>query len=1053
MEYKHQQQSTPSNNQTEQGKGANARSLPAVSVFQQNSGTVQRKENKTGLPDDLKTGVENLSGYAMDDVKVHYNSAKPAQLNALAYAQGTEIHVAPGQERHLPHEAWHIVQQKQGRVQPTASFAGSAINDNPSFEKEADIMGMRSFSSHPAQLMPVPQSIKGNVIQLKGEYASLSEADKVLVDTRSEQDYYLHAKEFELLLGRYASIHSFSLNVADNLTFEALAHVLHFIDLNKNEEKIADVFGTNEHGNTGSVGKDIHILTEVFRSGNFREKMTLIYNAYANRKLAPIISNLIFSGDAETPANYSNKKDSDVTLESFSKELFDRPADLMRDRVERQEQPGDKKLTDQAPDDVQWPSLSDRERLFGVKEGKLQWQPGLKYSTYPENGVFAKEARNLKVPFGGGRSGTTYIILTAAALLGESDLYQVRLACLGWMIPAMDHTFYEIMVAGKEFGLDYVEGPEGYRSVFPLSEDELLSLTGDGRFPDYYLTEDYKDEIASSLFPKQLMTVINSPVQMMERSGFDALIIELNRLSPSQMIAKLENQLKFDLNEWEDFAIFIEADKAVLKGIYAAVMRDGWLSANIESIKKGNGFIPSHLVLPTADGATINSQQVDNKIKKSNFENIFREEQGVNLFGLLSELKSFLQAHKGDKLLKRITLLEQLNNEMALQELRTYLSSFQFQHSEEYIDAYKEKPGKMKSASEDDLKNANQRFQEAADLLTKVSYISMTINTLIGKDVSRLEKSMEDLLDKVLKLVKNANNLIERAHQREIDAAQLVQDIQSGKITKPTPEEIIHNLNETQKKQISEQTRDSIEIDLSEVPKNKNALPKLGDSVNDVEALFDVISRKAANSAKKLKNSDPYYTIQKDNLEEADRAKLNSQRGVVTDSVTLNEDSTPEHPNIKMIDSSRNERAMAIKFRGAIDFEGEATTGKTFPGPGDQHPQPRINRVFGALLAKGTIGNAQNPGFLATAAQPETPILKNYKKETKNKIFPTKIEDSTTDGQINLNKTWKVKLKGDIFMNQIEFIRTLILAVVEIDMITEKVIDVVEYNSEHKDVV
>jgi hypothetical protein len=29
-------------------------------------------------------------------MKVHFNSAKPAQLNAHAYAQGSDIHVAPG---------------------------------------------------------------------------------------------------------------------------------------------------------------------------------------------------------------------------------------------------------------------------------------------------------------------------------------------------------------------------------------------------------------------------------------------------------------------------------------------------------------------------------------------------------------------------------------------------------------------------------------------------------------------------------------------------------------------------------------------------------------------------------------------------------------------------------------------------------------------------------------------------------------------------------------------------------------------------------------------
>jgi hypothetical protein len=99
------------------------------------------KANLTGMPDNLKSGIESLSGYSMDDVRVHYNSSKPAQLQALAYAQGTDIHVAPGQEQHLPHEAWHVVQQKQGRVQPTMQLQGVNVNDNEGLEKEADVMG------------------------------------------------------------------------------------------------------------------------------------------------------------------------------------------------------------------------------------------------------------------------------------------------------------------------------------------------------------------------------------------------------------------------------------------------------------------------------------------------------------------------------------------------------------------------------------------------------------------------------------------------------------------------------------------------------------------------------------------------------------------------------------------------------------------------------------------------------------------------------------------------------------------------------------------------
>lgn len=104
--------------------------------------------NRTGLPDQLKTGVENLSGMSLDHVKVHYNSSQPAQLQAHAYAQGSDIHLAPGQEKHLPHEAWHVVQQMQGRVQATTQFKqGVPVNDDAGLESEADVMGARALAN------------------------------------------------------------------------------------------------------------------------------------------------------------------------------------------------------------------------------------------------------------------------------------------------------------------------------------------------------------------------------------------------------------------------------------------------------------------------------------------------------------------------------------------------------------------------------------------------------------------------------------------------------------------------------------------------------------------------------------------------------------------------------------------------------------------------------------------------------------------------------------------------------------------------------------------
>jgi len=129
---------------------------------------IQKKENNTGLPDKLKAGIENLSGYSMDDVRVHYNSDKPTQLQAHAYAQGTDIHIGSGQEKHLPHEAWHVVQQKQGRVKPTMQMKGKVnVNDDTSLEKEADVMGAKAMMMNkPASILGINTKQLSSILQM-----------------------------------------------------------------------------------------------------------------------------------------------------------------------------------------------------------------------------------------------------------------------------------------------------------------------------------------------------------------------------------------------------------------------------------------------------------------------------------------------------------------------------------------------------------------------------------------------------------------------------------------------------------------------------------------------------------------------------------------------------------------------------------------------------------------------------------------------------------------------------------------------------------------------
>ena|SRR3989338_3218889 len=118
-----------------------AKNRTKVQAASRREGATLQKKNATGIPDALKTGMEQVSGYSLDHVNVHYNSPKPATVQAHAYAQGNEVHLARGQEKHLPHELGHVVQQMQGRVQATTTVNGMAVNNNVSLEREADQLG------------------------------------------------------------------------------------------------------------------------------------------------------------------------------------------------------------------------------------------------------------------------------------------------------------------------------------------------------------------------------------------------------------------------------------------------------------------------------------------------------------------------------------------------------------------------------------------------------------------------------------------------------------------------------------------------------------------------------------------------------------------------------------------------------------------------------------------------------------------------------------------------------------------------------------------------
>lgn len=109
-------------------------------------------ENQTGIPNDVKQRMEESFGTDFSSVRIHPESSSAPDVGALAYTQGTDIHFAPGQfkpdtspgQQLLGHELAHVVQQAEGRVQPTTEIGGMPVNDNENLEHEADVLGAKA---------------------------------------------------------------------------------------------------------------------------------------------------------------------------------------------------------------------------------------------------------------------------------------------------------------------------------------------------------------------------------------------------------------------------------------------------------------------------------------------------------------------------------------------------------------------------------------------------------------------------------------------------------------------------------------------------------------------------------------------------------------------------------------------------------------------------------------------------------------------------------------------------------------------------------------------
>ena len=259
---------------------------------------------------------------------------------------------------------------------------------------------------------------------------------------------------------------------------------------------------------SGSVGKAIKDLMEVFDAGNIAERM-----AHAESFFVEILgsdlaeSNALLVEEALDRAEAAGL-DADLLAERHEEMertggrgkfgIIDTPqdaavADQWHARAPRNTGP-DASARNRSTRTIAetGASLSSREvALHKAKDpgwdpakDPVMWAEGVRIWTMNERDAWVRAQRKVSLPLGAGPSGTTNKCMQAARVLGVSDAQDARLACIAYLLPARHHTLVEIMTGAAAQGVPFTAGRGMYRDIPPLNDAELLSCAEGGKFPD-----------------------------------------------------------------------------------------------------------------------------------------------------------------------------------------------------------------------------------------------------------------------------------------------------------------------------------------------------------------------------------------------------------------------------------------------------------------------------------------------------------------------------------------------------------------------------------------
>jgi hypothetical protein len=466
-----------------------------------------------GRPLDRTVGSQIGGALGADFSGVHVHTGPSADglnrsLSARAFTTGSDIFFSQGAynpgthsgKQLLAHELTHVVQQggaAAGQRKPNKIQAKLTVGPaGDKYEEEADqVAGQvmrqtaRGAPTRPVRVQRVAISRRPAGIQ------------------RAFQD---RAAAFEQSLGVYAFHHP-----AANQAAEAMSNkVRDYIErkasaegaTEKSIDKLWQKAGEDRAGMAGAVGQNVADIKKVFAKGNLRERMTHVYNFMSHQFGGATAENLggldELAGDSK--ALQQGFDQTAKTAPEGSEAYFE---DVLHKAAPRQTALAEQKQTREASredptskrtvGEVGWQKtgglLSKREARFmlgqvddkeSIKDKTLQWSEGARVWKMRKQHWWVQQMESLDLPLMAGPSAHTNAFLNIAKLLGIKDLWPVRLAAIGQLLPIRAHSLVEILESAQGHGLNYTPGPEMYKSVRPLKQRELRQAVGKGQFPD-----------------------------------------------------------------------------------------------------------------------------------------------------------------------------------------------------------------------------------------------------------------------------------------------------------------------------------------------------------------------------------------------------------------------------------------------------------------------------------------------------------------------------------------------------------------------------------------